>query len=199
MKEFFAQRRPHGGLTFEMYVQLMRLEVAKRKGVETASSSGVNRDRLSLNLQRTERLKRLFQPKAETRVIVSRLQTPQLWMVLSEISCGDSAQNLPVIAAIAALNPLIDMRILLRDANEDIMELYLTGGTRSIPKLVAFTEKGREIFRWGPRPAPAREIFVAGKADGAPKEKIIEKIHLFYGRDRGHSVELEIAEILTRD
>ncbi len=124
---------------------------------------------------------------------------PQLWMVLSEFSCGDSAQILPVIAHLAALNPKIDLRLLLRDQNPDIMDLYLTGGSRSIPKLVVFSGSGKELFNWGPRPEGARLMFAEGKNAGLPKETNIERIHGFYGRDRGRTVEKEIVELLSRD
>ena len=47
----------------------------------------------------------------------------------------------------AELNQKINLKIILRDTNPVIMDLYLTNGTRSIPIFVAFDEKGNELFR----------------------------------------------------
>jgi hypothetical protein len=78
-------------------------------------------------------------------------------MVITETWYGDSAQNLPIIAKAAELNNKIDLRILLRDSNIDIIDHYLTNGqSRSIPILVAFDLDGNELFKWGPRPLTAK-------------------------------------------
>jgi thiol-disulfide isomerase/thioredoxin len=119
-------------------------------------------------------------------------------MVLTEDWCGDSAQTLPFIACIAEENPHILLKILLRDENPDIMDLYLTNGKRAVPKLVAFDESGEELFVWGPRPQPAAEVFREGIAEGLPKKEVYPKLHLWYGRDRGKTVEKEFLGILER-
>ncbi len=199
MKEFFAARRPHQGFTFDEYMNAFRNNVALHQPAQSAASSAIQTDHMVLNLKRSERIFRTFEPLEQTRVILQRIGIRQLWMVLSEFSCGDSAQILPVIAHLAALNPVIELRLLLRDEHPDIMDHYLTEGSRSIPKLVAFSVSGKELFQWGPRPGEAKKIFAEGKAAGIPKEKIIERIHAFYGRDRGRSVEHEFAELLSRD
>jgi hypothetical protein len=186
-------------LTFEEYVERLRREVAWRDEKGGPTSRGARSDLYALNLRRMERLMRFFHPRPETCALVDRVRYSQLWMVLSEVSCGDSAQSIPVLAAIARLNPLITLRVLFRDENLDIMDQYLTNGTRGIPKLVAFTEGGAELFQWGPRPEPARTLFAQGRVDGLSKGKILERIHLFYGRDGGRSVEAEIAALLATD
>ena len=119
--------------------------------------------------------------------------------MVSEVPCGDSAQNIPYIARIAELNPLIHLRIILRDSNLDIMDLYLTENkSRSIPKLVAFDENGYELFQWGSRPREAQELVNRLKSEGIPKEKFLEQLHLWYGNDRAKSLEFDFAEILFK-
>jgi hypothetical protein len=121
-------------------------------------------------------------------------------MVISEAWCGDSAQNLPYIAKIAECNPLINLRIILRDSNLDIMDLYLADGkSRSIPKLVAFDEDGNELFQWGARPKEAQELVTRLKNEGMEKEKFLEQLHLWYGRDRGRTLENELKIILEHN
>jgi hypothetical protein len=50
------------------------------------------------------------------------------------------------------------------------MDVYLTNGKRGVPRLVAFSESGKELFRWGPRPQPVADIFREGVASGLPKK-----------------------------
>ena len=117
-------------------------------------------------------------------------------MVLSEDWCGDSAQTIPYLVKMADLNPNIELRILLRDKNLDIMDLYLTDGNRAIPKLVAFDYIGNELFTWGPRPYEARQLVNKAKAEGKPKEQFLQELHLWYGRNRGKNLEVEILNIM---
>ena len=90
------------------------------------------------------------------------------------------------------------MRILPRDEHLDIMDQYLTGGSRSIPKLVAFAEDdGREVFRWGPRPDGARERFddEARKTDN--KEDIVKGLLEHYEEGGWQAVDGELAEAIA--
>src|SRR5258708_38830316 len=94
----------------------------------------------------------------EQVVCVGRRQS---WLVLTEGWCGDAAQSLPVMQALAQLNPLIRLRTLLRDENLELMDQYLTNGvSRSIPKLFAMdTYSLTVLFTWSPRPATLPYIF----------------------------------------
>ena len=126
------------------------------------------------------------------------MKEKQLWMVITEPWCGDSAQNLPYIAKISGLNGNIDLRIVLRDSNPDIMDEYLTNGTRSIPKLVAFNSEGDELFTWGSRPKAAQELVLKLREEGIVKPELYEKLHLWYGRNKGRDLESEFTEILQK-
>lgn len=120
-------------------------------------------------------------------------------MVITETWCGDSAQNLPIIAKAAELNDRIDLRILLRDSNTDIIDHYLTNGTsRSIPILVVFDLDGNELFKWGPRPYTAKTLVTNLKRDGFSKEEFNQQLHLWYGRNRGKELESELLQILMK-
>ena len=194
---FFEQRRPHGGMTYAQYLRVM----AEQAGEDTGGLTASEAERVAytkLNLQRSERIGRTHEVREALRAAVLAMETPQLWMVLTEPWCGDSAQCLPHIAKLAGLNPAIDLRILPRDQNLDIMDQYLTRGARSIPKLVAFDPAGEELFRWGPRPAVLQSIFEQAKAEGLEKPAILERVHLWYGRDRGVEIEREFEHILDQ-
>jgi hypothetical protein len=192
---FFEQRRPHGGMAYAEYETLVAAEADQ----PTDGLPAEDRERIEftrLNRHRARRIAHTYRVSSELHALLRRIEAPQLWMVLTEPWCGDSAQCLPYIAAMAETTDRIELRILLRDDNLDIMDLYLTDGKRSIPLLIAFAADGRELFRWGPRPAAAQEVFAAARAEGLEKPRVLERLHLFYGRDRGRALEAEFVRLL---
>lgn len=150
-----------------------------------------------LNLQRMRRVEKTFTVSDELKQLLSAIKTKQYWVVITEGWCGDSAQNLPALAKIAKINSLIDLRIIQRDSNLEIMDLHLTNGTRSIPILISFNENGNEIFRWGPRPKEAQQLVTRLKSEGMEHDSFIEQLHLWYARNKGAALESELKALLT--
>ncbi len=196
--EFFERHRPHCGMTAEEYRRFFEQEAANVKTVEGLRDDDPRRY-LKLNLQRTKRIEKNYVVSERVQAAARAVSKPQIWMVLTEPWCGDCAQNLPYIVKIASLNSAIEPRILLRDQNAEIMEAYLTDGARSIPKLVAFDLSGRELFRWGPRPQPAADLFCRLRTLGAVDQEVRRDLHLWYARDRGRALETEFLALLTQD
>ncbi len=155
-------------------------------------------DYRKLNFQRSKRLNKTFIPTDETKQILSKIDHQQNWIVITESWCGDSAQNLPVIATLARLNDKIDFQIVLRDSNLEFTDLYLTNGGRAIPKLIVFDKYEDELFQWGPRPVEAQNLFTKLKKDGVEKSEIYKELHLWYGRNRGKEVEKEIVLLIKQ-
>jgi len=155
-------------------------------------------DYRKLNYQRSIRLEKTFIPNDETKQIFSKINQPLKWVVITETWCGDSAQNLPVIAKLIQLNDNIDLKIILRDSNLEFMDLHLTNGSRAIPKLIVYDESDNELFQWGPRPVEAQNLFSRLKNAGMPKADINKELHLWYGRNRGKEVEKEIVNLIKR-
>ena len=152
-----------------------------------------------LNYQRSTRLEKTFIPTDDTRQVFSTIHQTQKWIVITESWCGDSAQNLPIIAKLAELNNKIDFKIVLRDSNPEFMDLYLTNGARAIPKLIVFDENDNEIFQWGPRPIEAQSLFNKLKNEKIAKPEINKELHLWYGRNRGKEVEKEILNLIKKE
>ena len=149
-----------------------------------------------LNFQRSSRLEKTFEVSEESRQVLSLITKKQQWIVITELWCGDSAQSIPVMQKLVQLNSNIELKILFRDSNLDFMELYLTNGGRSIPKLIVFDENGNEVFQWGPRPVEGQNLFTKLKNEGLEKTEISKELHLWYGRNRGKEVEKELVELL---
>jgi len=81
------------------------------------------------------------------------LPKPLNVLVLAEDWCGDVIANLPVLGRLAQESGKLNLRILLRDQNLDIMDQYLKEGQfRSIPVFVFFDENFNELGYWNERP-----------------------------------------------
>jgi len=179
MKDFFEQRRPHNGHTYREYKKDWR-EQKSRSMAELDAEDRKTMHYLRYNWERAERVENEYDVSDELAEAVQSLSGSQLWMVITEPWCGDSAFCLPVIVRAAELNEEISVRILHRDDHLDIMDQYLTGGSRSIPKLVAFSEDGAELFQWGPRPDEAQALFDRLKDQGFDKMNIVEELIGWY-------------------
>lgn len=87
------------------------------------------------------------------------LPRPVRVLVLAEDWCGDVIANLPVLGRLAKESGKLDVRVFLRDQNDDIMQRYLNKGQfKSIPVFVFFDDDFRELGHWIERPASVTEI-----------------------------------------
>lgn len=125
---------------------------------------------------------------------------PGRWNViaLTEDWCGDAINTLPVFDRLADVAGNIELRVLLRDENPDLMDAHLTNGTsRSIPVLIVYDEAFRERGWWGPRPAPIQEwVMTEGmKLDPADRYREVRR---YYARDKGRTALDEFLGILER-
>ncbi|MFB9078659.1 thioredoxin family protein [Flavobacterium procerum] len=134
--------------------------------------------------------------------VISKLQNLKnhyIWLVLSEGWCGDAAQILPILNKMAVQsNKKIDLKIVLRDENEELMNQYLTNGGKAIPKVIVICkEAGIVRADWGPRPKGASKLMADYKRDfGVVDEKIKTDLQLWYLADKGISVQEELIEIM---
>ncbi len=190
----FPKERILTGLTYEAFLDRFEKQV---QGETPNEITPDRRELLKLNLHRSKRVTRTTKISEELKTLVESITSPQIWLVLTEDWCGDSAQILPQIVRVAELNDQITLRILPRDENLDIMDVYLTNGNRAIPKLIAYNETGEELFTWGPRPIAAVELIKAEKDSGKSKEEWQKDLHLWYAKNRGEEVNSELTRILS--
>ncbi len=169
--KFWGDKFPNSGMSYEEYKKLFADEIENPPAMDQENNFDIKK----LNLSRSTRVEKQFVPSDELIEAVNKISNPQLWVVLTESWCGDSAQNLPIIAKISELSKNVELQILLRDSNLEIMDQYLTNGTRSIPKLIAFNEDGKELFRWGARPAAAKQLINELKEKGLAKKRMANR------------------------
>ncbi len=150
-----------------------------------------------LNQQRVHRLEKTIQVLPSVAASIQSIRSSQTWLILTEAWCGDAAQSLPVMEALALLNPVIDLRVLLRDENPELMDRYLTNGvSRSIPKLIGLnTATLEERWVWGPRPSPLQNIFLHMREMGTSFDTIKEELQRWYNKDKTVTIQQELAEL----
>lgn len=129
---------------------------------------------------------------------IKSLDKKQNWIILTEPWCGDAAQSLPYMIALARKNELISYDLQLRDSEPFLIESYLTHGTKSIPKLIVRDEHGNDLFNWGPRPKHAQQIFDELKAVDATHEVITNALQVWYNHDKGVSICAELAALFSK-
>jgi hypothetical protein len=115
-------------------------------------------------------------------------------LVLVEDWCGDAVNTLPVLGRLTEHAPNIDLRVLGRDANLDLMDAHLTNGSRSIPVVMILDPTYRARAWWGPRPA-ALQAWVVGEGRTLTKEDRYREVRRWYARDHGATT---VDEVLTR-
>ena len=86
------------------------------------------------------------------------------WLVITESWCGDASPSLPVMNKIAELSSHLELRIVLRDEHPELMDVFLTNGARSIPKLIVLDGNTNDVLgEWGPRSPKATEMVMDEK------------------------------------
>jgi hypothetical protein len=195
--QYFIDKRPQNGMNYKEYIQSVMNDIAAGNQDTLNEEQKELWEYKKLNLQRSSRIDKTYTVSDELKSVIMNIKNKQLWMVITEGWCGDSAQTLPHIVKMAELNPNIELKILLRDKNLDIMDLYLTNGTRSIPVLVIFDEAGNELLKWGPRTKVLQEQMIQWKSEGIVKPELYEKLHLWYARNKGKEIEAEFIKILS--
>jgi hypothetical protein len=114
-------------------------------------------------------------------------------LVIAEDWCGDASSTIPIVAKLAATVPGLELRVILRDENPEVMDRYLTNGSRSIPIVIALDEEYHELGHWGPRPREL-QAWVTEHRLTVPKAELYPKVRQWYARDRGETTLREVLE-----
>ena len=151
-----------------------------------------------LNEARMNRLDKTMQVTDEVKSFLENLNQEYIWLVISEGWCGDAAQILPIINKMALLSDKIDFKIVLRDHNEDLMNQFLTNGSKSIPILILIEKDTLKVVnQFGPRPKPAIDLVKNYKEKfGIIDETIKTDLQKWYLSDKGVSTQQEIIDLM---
>jgi hypothetical protein len=152
----------------------------------------------TLNETRMNRLDKTIKITEENSLKLKSLNSEYIWLVISEGWCGDAAQLLPIINKMAVESGKIDLRIVLRDENEELMKLFLTNKNKAIPILIVVDkETGSVLGKWGPRPKGAADLIIDYKKEfGVIDETAKTNLQLWYLHDKGLSTQEEIINLM---
>ncbi|MBO0360365.1 thioredoxin family protein [Hymenobacter sp. BT186] len=183
--------------TYTAYRQLVDAALADNKTTGPEQSEALTAY-TRLNVQRMQRLDKTTWVLPELAAAVANLRQNYIWLIITEGWCGDAAQIVPVLEAIAqASGGHFTTRYVLRDEHLDLMDRYLTNGSRSIPKLLVLKpDTLTEVAQWGPRPATAQQLLLDLKAQGATHEEYAEKIHAWYAQDKTQATQQELLALV---
>lgn len=119
-------------------------------------------------------------------------------LVIAADWCGDAANTVPVLARLADLIPGMEIRILGRDEHPEVMNAYLTNGTRSIPIAIALSDSFEELGHWGPRPAALQEWVLAHKKM-TPSPQRYAYARKWYAKDKGETTLRELLKAVSSE
>ncbi len=180
------------GISYNQYKQNMAQDLALNNDLKI-------KEYINLNQHRMQRVEKTFVPGAVITEHVKNLKDNIYWLILTEHWCGDASQTLPAFNALAEMSEgKIEMKVVYRDQNDELMNAYLTNGTRSIPKLIQLDEHYNVTGIWGPRPTIAQKLVKELKSNPATAATYANDLHLWYAKDRQKTLESEITKLLFR-
>ena len=184
-------------LDYKSYKEL--IEGLLKEGKSTGPNQSAELLQYSeLNLHRMNRVEKTTTLIEDLSTKLNLIKQPQIWLILAEGWCGDAAQTIPIFHLIEKQFPQIKIKLLLRDENLELMDLFLTNGSRSIPKVLMLDASSLNLLaQWGPRPSEATALINNLKAEKLEMMEIKEKLHAWYAKNRGVAVQSEIIDILA--
>jgi len=78
------------------------------------------------------------------------------------------------------------------------MDAYLTGESRSIPKLIQLDNHFNVNGIWGPRPNEAQKLVKRLKSNPETADTYSTELHKWYANDKQKSLESEIVKLVNR-
>jgi len=153
-----------------------------------------------LNDRRMRRWDKTIKISKETQQKISEFNQKMTLLIITESWCGDAAHVIPALNKMAELNPNIDVKLVLRDENLELMDMFLTKGGRAIPKVIMIDdETGAVLSTYGPRPSEASSYvnrFIAKNGSLTPEFK--EDLQHWYNGDKGQNIIKDVIEILSQ-
>ncbi len=184
------------GHSYQAYRALVDQLIAEGKTTGPDQSQAMV-DYTSLNAQRMKRIDKTYAANTEIVEQLKAFSSKIVLLVITESWCGDAAQIVPVISALAR-NAQVSSQILLRDENLALIDHHLTNGARSIPVILILDAHDFSfIASWGPRPEEVQTMVMDYKHLPEPKPPYSEfskQVQLWYAKDKYKSIEREFSQ-----
>ena len=185
------------GLTYSAYRHLVS-QLSEQNATTGLEQTEALISYTKLNEKRMKRWDKTLKILEKSQNKIAEFNQDITWLVITESWCGDAAHVLPAINKIAELNHHITLKIVLRDENLALMDLFLTNGSRSIPKLIMIdNETGDVLNTYGPRPSEATSFVNRYKAKyGKLTPEFKEDLQHCYNNDKAQNIIKDITEML---
>jgi len=163
---------------------------------------------IPLNARRMARLLKRDRLLAEARTQIKKIDRPVHLLVITEPWCGDAAQIIPLLVQMVEQNEHLQISFLLRDKELELIDAFLTNGSRSIPKIIILdpAQNYQVLGAWGPRPDEAQEMMDSGlsqwrkMAEGLEKQQFYADLYIrlqkWYTKDKAKSIQTEFLQVL---
>lgn len=184
---------------YREYMDLMN-EFVSSGATSGKDQSAEKNEATKMNLVRMNRWNKTIVIPDFLQKYLDNMNHTQCWTVISEAWCGDSAQIIPAMAKIAeASKGKIQLQVVFRDDNPELMEEHLTDGNKAIPKLFSRDLNGKNLFEWGPRPSGAVTLMSEWKKNpaGRTKADVLEQLHIWYAKNKQLEVMQELYHLLS--
>lgn len=155
-------------------------------------------DRAEVNQDLWRSMRKRARVPAEVVERLRAIPGPWYLLVLLEDWCGDAVNTIPVLARLTEEVPGLELRVLRRDENPDLMDAHLSGAARAIPVVMALNERFEEQGWWGSRPRALQAWATSAAAQAMEKTERYREIRRWYARDRGQATLDEIGTLLER-
>ena len=172
--------------------------------LEKGKSTGPNQSDALLNYsmlndKRMTRLDKKIKLSETTVERLNKVKNAQTWLLITEGWCGDAAHILPVMNKMSAENENINLKVVLRDENPELMNQFLTNGSMSIPKLVVLNDNDEVVSSWGPRPSIATKMVVDYKEKHGSLDSDFKKdLQLWYNKNKGVNIQEDLLAFLEQ-
>jgi len=185
------------GITYSDYRN--KIKNLLSKGLSTGiEQSEALFDYSLLNDKRMDRLDKTLKVSEDTLNSLNQLNENFTFLVIAEGWCGDAAQIVPILNKIAESSSHIDLKIVLRDENEELMNQFLTNGSKSIPKTLIIDKNNKVINSWGPRPSIATRMVMDYKEKtGVLDAEFKKDLQIWYNKDKGNNTQKDLIELLN--
>ena len=184
-------------MSYNSYRELVR-RMAEEQSTSGNDKTEANINYTKLNDRRMKRWNKTIQLSEEDMQHFNSFEKKVTWLVITETWCGDAAHITPVLNKMAELKHNIDLRFVLRDEHPELMDAFLTHGSRSIPKLIMIDDASCKVLNtYGPRPSEATYYVNRFKAEhGKLTPEFKEDLQHWYNKNKGKNIIEDITEML---
>lgn len=184
-------------ITYEDYKGLVK-ELVKNQSTTGPDKSEAMVNYTMLNERRMKRWDKTVKVSDAIRERLATFSGNVTWLVITESWCGDAAHVLPVINKLAELHNGIDLKLVMRDENECLMNEFLTNGGKAIPKLIMINNQTKEVVgTYGPRPSQVTKLVNEFKSlNGKLTSDFKEDLQRWYNMDKGQNTLEDLLKLL---